>query len=130
MRALIFRFRQMAPPSAIVVLLGLGITACSKPATVVTLQAEFASADAGVKEHWQAAAQCVGKKDYLGAATNLMAVHASSAQLTEPQKAALETVWLELGNEAFQAADNGNAEATKAVLLMRTVPVVPDRRSR
>src|SRR6478736_6184204 len=82
---------------------------CSKREAPVTISASlFDSASPELKQQWKAAADCANGKDYLGAATNLLTVFDNSKSLTPEQTIALNEAWLELGNKAFQAAENGD----------------------
>ena len=79
----------------------------------------FDSAPAELKQHWKDAGTCVGKGNYLGAVTNLIFMLNSSQQLTPEQASALNQAWTGLGNQAYQAAEKGDKNATQAVLEMR-----------
>ncbi|HVV70502.1 MAG TPA: hypothetical protein VHI52_03225 [Verrucomicrobiae bacterium] len=117
-----------------VALLGLFLLAaflpgCSKQNKLVLDSASFSTAPADLKDNWQAASQSVESKDYLGAATNLVAIFNKGQQLTAEQKDALNQAWTKLGNLAFAAANNGDKNATEAVLKMKETGI-DDRRSR
>ncbi len=100
---------------------GLILTGCSKKGELTLDPGSFSSAPPEAQEKWKAAAENVSKRDYLGAATNLMDLLSKGQQLTADQNAALNQAWLKLGNEAFAAANKGNKNATEAVLKMREV---------
>jgi hypothetical protein len=92
---------------------------CSKKDTLVLDNTSFSSAPAELREKWSAAAQDVAHRNYLGAATNLIDIFSKAQQLTPEQSNALNDTWLKLGNEAFDAANQGDKGATEAVLKMK-----------
>lgn len=98
----------------------LGITqGCSKRGGLVLNNSSFDSAPPELKQKWNAAGEYVSKKNYLGAATNLIDIFGNKQQLTTNQMDALNEAWMKLGNEAFSAANAGDKAATEAVLKMR-----------
>ena len=99
--------------------LGLVHPGCAKKNTVVLDNSTFNSAPPELRENWKAAGQYVSKNNYLGAATNLIALFSKSQQLTPEQNEALNQVWVQLSNQAFEAANNGDKAATEAVLKMK-----------
>lgn len=100
------------------VLLG-GLQACSNHGGVTLDTTSFKSGPPELKDKWSLAAQYAARRNYLGAATNLMAIFDSTNQLTTEQSEALNQAWLKLGNAAFAAADKGDQAATEAVLKMK-----------
>ena len=113
----------------VVVLFLLGITqGCSKKGNLVLDNSSFDSAPAELKEKWKAAGEYVARKNYLGAATNLIDLFSKKQQLSTEQNDALNQAWMKLGNEAFAAANNGDKAATEAVLKMRETGI-GERRS-
>ncbi len=98
----------------------LMFSACSKsggePETMKS--GVFDSASADVREKWQNAATSIAGRDYLGAATNLMMVFSKSQSFTLEQKDALQQAWVQLGNQAFKAGENGDQRAVQAVMQM------------
>lgn len=97
------------------------VQGCSKKGAVAINASKFDSAPPELKEKWKAAADCAAKKNYLGAATNLMAIISKSQDLSAEQNDALSQAWMTLGNEAFAAANQGDKAATEAVLKMKDV---------
>ena len=111
-------FRRV--PGAILLLaFGLLVPGCSQRGETLMDASRFSSAPAELKEKWKAAADDASKKNYLGAATNLMDIYAKAQQLTAEQNDALNQAWQRLGNQAFDAANKGDKTATQAVLKMR-----------
>jgi len=105
---------------AIVALFLLGtIQGCSKKGDLVLDNSSFDSAPPELKEKWKAAGEYVSKKNYLGAATNLIDIFGNKQQLTTNQMDSLNEAWMKLGNQAFAAANAGDKAATEAVLKMR-----------
>ena len=99
--------------------LGLIISGCSKQKPAAMASTSFDSAPAELKQRWKAAGTCAGKGNYLGAVTNLIFILNNSQQLTPEQSSALQETWMGIGNQAFQAAEKGDNNATQAVLEMR-----------
>jgi hypothetical protein len=98
----------------------LMVPGCSKKAEPVVMDfGSFASAPAALQQSWKAAAESAALNNYLGAATNLMAIFGNATQLTPDQNTALNQAWRQLGNKAFQAAESGDKMAADAVLKMR-----------
>ena len=117
--------------SLAMVLFGMGVmlAACSKHSKPIMSAASFGSAPPELKEKWNAAADYAAKKNYLGAATNLIDIFSKAQQLTADQNDALTQAWLTLGNQAFEAANKGDKAATEAVLKMKESGI-GDRRGR
>jgi hypothetical protein len=103
--------------------LGLVLPACSKKESLAMDVASFNSAPPELKEKWTAAAQYGSSQNYLGAATNLIAIFNKSQQLTTDQNDALNQAWMKLGNLAFAAANAGDKGATEAVLKMKATGI-------
>ena len=118
---------------AVVSCIGLFVCGCSKdgggPATTMGAKA-FDSAPADLKERWQMAAASAAKSDYLGAVTNLAFIFGTSQTLTPDQDAALRQAWADIGNRAFQAANNGDKAALQAVTVIRTSDVAKGKGDR
>ena len=97
------------------------IVGCSQKHSAVAVNtSDFDSAPPELKQCWKVAAGCISQNNYLGAATNLMAMLEKSQGLTPQQTAALNKAWLDLGTAAFEAADrHGNKDALAAVLMIR-----------
>lgn len=105
---------------AVVALFLVGIIqGCSKKGDLVLDNSSFDSAPPELKEKWKAAGDYVARKNYLGAATNLIDIFGKKQQLTTEQNDALNQAWMKLGNQAFAAANSGDKAATEAVLKMR-----------
>lgn len=102
----------------------LALAGCSKSSSRPAAMSSpvFDSAPAGVKEHWQSAGNLAAKGDYPGAVSNLTAIFEQSQSLTTEQKDALQQAWLDIGNQAFKAANDGNKKALEAVQQMRASP--------
>ena len=100
--------------------LGLTVAGCSKKNDPVKMPADrFDTASPKLKNKWNAAAGYASRNNYLGAATNLMAIFSETQQLTAVQNDALNEAWEQLGNKAFAAANAGDKLATEAVEKMR-----------
>ncbi|HZR16121.1 MAG TPA: hypothetical protein VFE51_02235 [Verrucomicrobiae bacterium] len=109
--------------------LGTAIQGCSKKQDVGLDTVSFSSAPPELKQRWDAAGQSAARKDYLGAATNLIEIFGKAQQLTTEQNDALTQAWEKLGNQAFAAANQGDKSATEAVLRMKQAGI-GERRSR
>ena len=107
--------------SVVMVLLVLGsvLSGCSQKANLALDTASFNAAPPELREKWKAAAADASKKNYLGATTNLIDIFSKAQQLTPEQNDALNQAWLNLGNQAFEAANSGNKNATEAILKMK-----------
>jgi|ERR1017187_339878 lipopolysaccharide biosynthesis regulator YciM len=102
------------------ILLTLVLAACSKKAESVTLNTSaFDAAPAAIKASWDAAAACAAKKNYLGAATNLISVLDDAKDLSAEQKEVLQKSWTELGEKAYAVAETGDKAAIEAMLAIR-----------
>lgn len=115
----VFNFRLLA--MVVLVSIGALVHGCSKKGEAVMNADSFNSASPELKEKWKAAADYSAKKNYLGAATNLMVIISKSQELTAEQNDALSQAWMNLGNQAFAAANQGDKVATEAVLKMKEV---------
>ena len=113
----------------VLLVVGMLLQGCSKKPDIALDSASFSSAPPELKEKWKAAGECASSKDYLGTATNLIAIFSKSQQLTADQNQALNQAWLNLGNMAFAAANKGDKAATEAVLKMRETGI-GERRTR
>ena len=102
-------------------LIGVGCLAlgCRKSEPTTAVSKSFDGAAVEVKAQWTTGNADFGRKDYLGAATNFMAVFDKVEQLMIDQSNGLTQVWLDLGTKAFEAANHGDARALKAVQEMR-----------
>lgn len=119
--ATIFRWLSAALLLSCVILAPGGCSkGASRPAGMSS--PTFDSAPAAVKEHWQSAGNLAAKGDYPAAVSNLTAVFAQSQSLTPEQQDALQQAWLDIGNQAFKAANDGNKKALEAVQQMRASP--------
>jgi hypothetical protein len=98
--------------------------ACSKQGASLTAMSSssFDSAPAQVREKWQKASESVSRKDFLGSATNLMILFSQADTLTAEQRQALQLAWVQVGNQAFKAAENGDKMALQAVQRMNASP--------
>lgn len=113
-------FRQRFSLAALFFCLFLAFPGCSKKSSgISTAGVSFDSAPAELQTKWKSATEAVAKKDYAAAVPDFVFILEKADQLTPEQKSALDQAWLELGNQAFQAADGGDQNATKAVLEMR-----------
>lgn len=102
------------------ILLALVLAACSKKTESVTMNtAAFDSAPAAIKESWNAAAAYATKKNYLGAATNLISILDNAQQLSAEQKEVLQKTWTELGQQAYTVAETGDKAAIEAIQAIR-----------
>jgi len=110
-----FWFRVLA-----VILLVAFLSACSKggPSNDVSSSA-FDSAPAEVKQSWNDGIAAWKSHHFAEAATNFVSLQSKSASLSPQQTDALTKAVGEFGQEAFDAANKGDAAATEAVKLMR-----------
>lgn len=92
---------------------------CSRKAAVAIDTGVFSSAPPDISEKWKAAAEQASQRNYLAVATNLADIFSRTQQLTSAQTEALNQAWLQLGNQAFEAANKGDKTATEAVIKMR-----------
>jgi hypothetical protein len=104
------------------------LSACSKggPSKDVSSSA-FDSAPADVKQSWNGGIAAWKNHRFVEAATNFVSLQSKSAALSPQQSDALTKAVDEFGQEAFQAANKGNAAATEAVKLMRGTGRRPGR---
>jgi hypothetical protein len=77
----------------------------------------FDSAPASLRESWEDAQHAAKHLDYVSAVTNLM-ILGTNHELTPEQSAAVEKSLDLIETRAVAAAEKGNPEATKAVLLI------------
>jgi hypothetical protein len=93
---------------------------CSKSGPSGNVQASaFDSAPADVKQLWNDAMSSWKAHHFAQAADKFVAVKGRSGELSAPQVEALTRAIDEFGSETFKAANNGDAEATKAVLALK-----------
>jgi hypothetical protein len=94
--------------------------ACSKggPSKKISSSA-FDSAPADLKQLWSEGIAAWKNQHYSAAATNLVSLQEKSASLSAQQAGELAKAVDEFGQEAFAAANKGDAAATEAVKLMR-----------
>jgi hypothetical protein len=106
--------------SLAVILLVAFLSACSKggPSKDVSSSA-FDSAPADVKQSWNDGIAAWKNHRFVAAATNFVALQSKSTTLSPEQTDALTKAVGEFGQEAFEAANKGDAAATEAVNLMR-----------
>jgi hypothetical protein len=120
-------FNRRVCSTFLFVVLSLALPGCSKKNTVVLDDSIFSSASSDLRENWKAAANFLSKENYLGAATNLLALFGKKQQLSAAQNEAVSQALEKLGNQAFEAANKGDKGATEAVLKMKAAGV-GDRR--
>jgi hypothetical protein len=103
-----------------VILLVAFLSACTKggPSKNVSSSA-FDSAPADVKQSWNDGIAAWKNHRFVAAATNFVALQSKSTTLSPEQTDALTKAVGEFGQEAFEAANKGDAAATEAVNLMR-----------
>jgi len=94
---------------------------CSKsgPSGKISSSA-FDSAPADVKQLWTDGLNAWKGHRYNEAATSLIALQGKAGSLSTQQTEELNQARDEFGREAFLAANKGNADATQAVLAMRS----------
>lgn len=110
-------FCRFAVPA---ILLAVVVTACSKKPDAVGMNTTaFDSAPAAIKQSWNAAAECAAKKNYLGAATNLISVLDGAKQLSAEQNDILKKTWDELGEKTYAVAETGDKAAIAAIQAIR-----------
>ena len=101
-------------------LLALVVTGCFKKRESVTMNTSaFDSAPAAIKQSWNAASEFAAKKNYLGAATNLISVLDNAKDLTAEQKDVLQKTWTELCDKTYAVAETGDKAAIEAILAIR-----------
>jgi hypothetical protein len=98
----------------------LVLPGCSKsgPSGRVSSNA-FDSAPADVKKVWDDSMKSWSGKHYADAATGFISLQSKSTSLSPAQSDSLNKAIDEFGQEAFTVANNGDAEATKAVLALK-----------
>jgi hypothetical protein len=103
-----------------ILLLGLVLAGCSKsgPGKDISSSA-FDSAPADVKQSWNDGIAAWKGHHYAQAATNFVSLQSKTGSLSQQQADALTKAVDEFGQEAFEAANKGNAEATEAVKALR-----------
>jgi hypothetical protein len=118
--------------AAAIFCLSLVVFGCSKEGAKPNVMASnvFDSAPKEVKDNWLAAGKHAAKGDFMGAVSNFTLVFKESQSLTPEQQDALLQAWLDAGNQAFKAANNGDKEALEAVRQIRESPYgrVPGQR--
>jgi hypothetical protein len=117
----VFFARRRFWPTLFGVLLAIAfLSGCSKggPSKNVSSSA-FDSAPVDVKQSWNDGIAAWKNHRFAEAATNFTALQSKSATLSPQQTDALTKAVEEFGQEAFQAANKGDAGATDAVKLMR-----------
>lgn len=93
---------------------------CSKSGPSGNVQASaFDSAPADVKQLWGDGMSAWKAHHFADAANKFVSLKARSGELSVPQVDALTRAMDEFGQESFKAANNGDAEATKAVLALK-----------
>src|SRR5690242_4257939 len=93
---------------------------CSKagPSKSVS-SAAFDSAPADVKQSWNDGLAAWKNHRYAEASTNFLSLQSKAASLSPQQAEALTNAVNEFGQEAFQAANKGDAGATEGVKALR-----------
>jgi hypothetical protein len=96
------------------------LSGCSKggPSKNVSLSA-FESAPADIKQSWNDAMAAWKNHRFAQAATNFVSLQSKSTSLSAQQADALTKAVDEFGQEAFEAANKGDAGATEAVKALR-----------
>jgi hypothetical protein len=93
---------------------GLGVTGCDKGGLSVHDSGEFQAASPEVKSQWQTAVEAAKTNGYLVAYTTLQKLQAQPG-LTAGQSNAVVELSGVVGTRMFNAANNGDPEATKAL---------------
>lgn len=88
------------------------------PSTDISSSA-FDSAPADIKQSWNEGVAAWKSHRYAQAATNFSSLQSKTAKLSSQQADALTKAVDEFGQEAFEAANKGDAGATEAVKLLR-----------
>lgn len=96
------------------------LSSCSKggPSRDISPSA-FDSAPADVKQSWSDAIAGWKNHHYAEAATNFLSIQSKAGALSTQQAEALTKAVDEFGQEAFQAANKGDAGATEGVKALR-----------
>lgn len=81
--------------------------------------ATFDAAPAEVKQSWNDALSAWKSHRYMQAATNFVALQSKASSLSPQQSEALTKAVDQFGQEAFQVANKGDADATEAVKSLR-----------
>jgi hypothetical protein len=104
------------------------LCACSKggPSKNISSSA-FDSATADIKQSWNDGVAAWKNHRFAEAATNFMSLQSKSAGLSAQQTDSLTKAVEEFGQEAFEAANKGDAGATDAVKALRGTGRRPGR---
>lgn len=96
------------------------LVGCSKdgPSRDISSSA-FDSAPADVKQSWNDGVSAWKEHHYTQAATNFTSLQSKSGSLSHQQSDALTKAVDQFGQEAFEAANKNNADATEAVKALR-----------
>jgi outer membrane protein assembly factor BamD (BamD/ComL family) len=81
--------------------------------------AAFDSAPAPAKQLWSDAVSAWKSQKYAEAANKFVSLQSTATNLSTAQKDELTKAMDEFGQEAFNKANNGDPEATKAVLALK-----------
>lgn len=107
-------------PSLAILFAVLTLLGCSKSGPAKDIGASaFDSAPADVKQLWTDAMTAWKNHRYADAATSFVSLQGKSASLSSQQTDALTKAVDEFGQEAFAAANKGDAGATEAVKALR-----------
>jgi hypothetical protein len=103
-----------------ILLAAMVLIGCSKggPSKAVSSSA-FDSAPADVKQSWNDGLAAWKSRRYAEAATNFVSLQSKVASLSTQQAEALTKAVDEFGQEAFEAANKGDAGATDGVKALR-----------
>jgi len=99
---------------ALATMLGLSVTGCGQGGLSVRDSGEFQGAAPELKTQWQTAVQAAKTNGYLVAYTTLQKLQTQTG-LNPAQAKAVEELLGVVGTRMFNAANNGDPEATKAV---------------
>jgi hypothetical protein len=96
------------------------LSGCSKsgPGNQISSTA-FDAAPAGIKQLWSDAMSAWKSHHYPEAAKSLASLHARSSSFSTQQADELTRATEEFGQQAFVAADKGDAGATQAVSILK-----------
>ncbi|HSU52669.1 MAG TPA: hypothetical protein VLT36_01270 [Candidatus Dormibacteraeota bacterium] len=94
--------------------------ACNRQSLSVHDSESFKSATPQLQSSWQACVAGAKTNGYLFAYTNLLALQSQSG-LTPEQSKAVEDLMGVVGTRMFEAANKGDAEATKALKQVQAI---------
>jgi hypothetical protein len=106
--------------SILVVISALVLCGCAKSGPSKDISANaFDSAPPDLKQTWNEGLAAWKNHRFAQAATNFLSLQLKAATLSSQQTESLTKSMEQLGQEAFEAANKGDADATEAVKVLR-----------